>query len=306
MNTPPSQLGRHMMDGTIRTLLAESLFPLTGLITATFLTRSLDPSGYGMFTLAATLVIWAETIVMSFFSRPTIKFVSEADDWQPVGSTMTRLFFFASLGLAFLLWLLADFTAALLNESVLATYLRLFAIEIPILGLSQAHCSILIGLGAFRQQALASASRWIARLLLIILLVGLGLSVPGAILGCIGAVLVQLAIGRFYIRPPIFHSSSTFPIGRVWGYAVTLFLFAVSLQIYSKLDLVLLKALGGTAKQAGIYAAAQNIAFIPAIFGFSFSPLLLSTLGRLQRAGEDYRAKQISRNALRAVIGLLP
>ncbi len=44
--------GRRMVDGTIRGFLAEALFPLTGLLTAAFLTRRLGLANYGLFTLA--------------------------------------------------------------------------------------------------------------------------------------------------------------------------------------------------------------------------------------------------------------
>jgi O-antigen/teichoic acid export membrane protein len=305
MHAPSSQPGRHVLDGTIRVFLAEALLLPTGLLTTAFLTRRLGPEGYGLFLLAATLVAWMEWSITSVFSRATIKFVSEAEDWQPVGTTVMRLHLVVSGGAALLLWLLAAPIAKLLNESVLTTYLRLFAFDIPLFSLAYVHRNILIGIEGFRERALASASRWITKLLLIVLLVALGLSVPGAILGSIGASLVELAIGRFYVRPSLFRRSA-FPVWQVWGYAVPLFLFALSMRICDKLDLLVLKVLGATAAQAGIYGAAQNLSLVPGIFALSFSPLLLSTLSRVLCAGDTCLAKATSRDAMRVVIGLLP
>lgn len=305
MTSSSSQLGHRTLKGTIRVFLAEAMLLPTGLLTAVFLTRWLGPEGYGLFTLAATVVAWIAWSTTSIFSRTTIKFVSEADDWRPVGATVLRQHLAVSSGAALLLWLLAAPIAKLLGEPRLTTYLPLFALEIPLFSLAHAHRGILIGLGGFTQQAIASASRWIARLILIVLLVGLGLSVQGAILGSVGASLVELVINRFHVRPSLFRRSS-FPAKQLWGYALPLFLSAISMRLYDKLDLLTLKVLGGTAQQAGIYGAAQNLSLVPKIFALSFSPLLLSTLIRACKGGDIHQARELGRQAMRVVLGLLP
>jgi len=305
MNPSHSHPVRHIVDGTIWVFLAEALLIPTGFIITVFLTRRLGPEDYGLFTLAATLVIWIESSIVSLFSHTTVKFVGQAEDWRPVGATVAQLHLAVSVGAAFLLWLLAPPVATLLNEPVLATYLRLFALDIPLYSLARAHRNILVGIGGFRQRALVSAGRWITRLLLIVLLVEMGLSVPGAILGSIGASLVELVIGRCYVRPSLSRRSD-FPVRKLWGYAAPLFLLALSLLFYSKLDLFMLKAFGGTTVLVGIYGAAQNLSRLPKLFVRSLSPLLLSTLSHTLRAGEGHPARELGRNAMRVVIGLLP
>jgi O-antigen/teichoic acid export membrane protein len=297
--------GHHLLDGTIRVFLAEGLLFPTGLLTATFLSRSLGPANYGLFTLSITLVGGMEWIITSIFARSAIKFVGEAEDWRPVGAAVVRLHLLVSVGAMLLFYLLAEPLAALLQEPTLAVYLRLCALDIPLFSLAQGHRVILIGLGGFGQRALASAGRWIFRLLFIILLVGLGLSVPGAILGHIGASLVELVISRYYIRPSMFRRSD-FPLWQMWGYTLPIFLFTLSQRLFDKLDLWMLKGMGGTAEQAGIYSAAQNLAMVFSMLALSFSPLLLSTLSRTLRAGEFGAAKQVSRQALRATFLTLP
>ena len=297
--------GRHLLDGTVRVLLAEALFPLTGIITAAFLTRRLGPDGYGLFTLAVTIVTWIEWNITSAFSRTTIKFVGEAQDWRPVGATVLRLYVGVSSSAALLLWVLAPFIAELLNETVLSIYLKLLSFDILLFSLAQAHQNILVGLGGFRQRALASAGRWLGRLLLIVVLVELGFAVPGAICGLLGASCIELLIYRFHVRPSL-ASPASFPVRQLWGYAAPLFLSAVSLGIYTNLDLLALKLLGGTAAQAGIFGAARNLALVPSLFALSFAPLLLATLSRMLYMGEDEQARAIGREALRVVTGLLP
>jgi O-antigen/teichoic acid export membrane protein len=305
MHRSPPPRTRQQLDGVIRILLADALFVPTGLITAAFLTRQLGPVGYGLLSLVTTLITWAEWIFLSAFSRATIKFVGEADDWRPVGATAMRLQLIAGSCGALVLWLLAGPVAAVLREPALAGYLRLSAVGIPLVGLAAVHRQILIALGDFAHGARVSAARWIARLLLIVLLVGLGLSVPGAILGTMGASLVEVVVARAHVRPTL-HGHSALSMRQLWEYAVPLFVFALSLRLFSNMDLLALKILGGTAAQAGLYGAAQRLSMLPAFLVQSLTPLLLSTLSRVQRDRGHPTAQEIGSDALRGVVGLLP
>jgi O-antigen/teichoic acid export membrane protein len=298
------RVGRSL-SGAIHVLLADALFVPTGLLTAAFLTRQLGPEGYGWLSLAAAVTTWIEWIILSAFTRATIKFVGEAHDWRPVGMTALRLHLMVGGGGGLLLWLLAGPIAMLLKDPRLVTYLRLFALEIPVVALVTVHRQLLVGLGEFTQTALASSAHWVSRLVLVVVLVELGLSVSGAILGIIGSSVIEVAVARVYVRPPLL-GRSTFPVGRLWEYAVPLFLFALSLRLFSNLDLFFVKMLGGTAAQAGIYGAAQNLAMLPGFLVVAVSPLLLSTLSRALRDHGGRTPREICTNAMRAVIGLLP
>ena len=300
-----SQPGRHLIDGTVRVFLAGLLFPLTGIITAAFLTRRLGPEGYGLLVLSATLVVWIELGINSFFARTTIKFVAEAGDWRSIGVTVSRLHFLAGVGGAVLLALLAFPVATALNEPVLAPYLCLYSLHIPLTSLAQGYQNILVGIGHYRQKAVGTAAQWIARLVLILALVQLGLSIEGAILGSIGASLVELMISRRYTGLSFF-GQAMFPSRSFWNVGFMLFLSGLSLNGYASLGLVMLKTFGGTAQEAGIYGAAQNLAILPGIFSMAFSPLLFSTLSRMLSAGETRQAKAIGQITMRMVLGLLP
>jgi len=305
MQTSFKHPGRHMLDGTLRVFVSEALILPTGLVTVIFLTRRLGPGGYGLFTLTAAIVTWIETGISALFSRASIKFISEAPDWKPVGTTVLRLHLAASCIAAFILFLLAGPVARLLNEPLLRHVLQIFAIDIPIFSLSRAYRNILTGVGKFRQRAFVSMGRWLSRLALIILLVEAGFSVPGAIMGSIGASVVELFISNFSIRPSFFNANP-FPVKKLMTYALPLSLFALSTLFLNKMDLIMLKILGGTTAQAGIYAAAVNLAVVPGIFSLSFSPLLLSTLSQLLASGQEDSARNLARESLRGVLWLLP
>ena len=61
--------------------------------------------------------------------------------------------------------------------------------------------SILIGIGCFKERARTAANGRVARLVLIVLFVEIGLSVPGAIMGSVGASVVELVTCCLYVRP---------------------------------------------------------------------------------------------------------
>ena len=300
-----SQQGRHLVDGTVRVFLAGLLFPLTGIITAAFLTRRLGPEGYGLLVLSATLVVLIERGINSFFARATIKFVAEAEDWRPIGITVSRLHFLVGVGGALLFSLLAFPLAEALHEPALAPYLCLYSLHIPLTGLAQGYQNILVGIGHYKQKAIGTAAQWIARLILIIFLVELGLSIEGAILGSIGASLVEVIIGRRYVGLPFF-GHAMLPGRKFWNVGGMLLLSGLCLHSYTSLGLVMLKAFGGTAQDAGIYGAAQNLAILPNLFTMAFTPLLFSTLSRMLSAGEAVQAKAIGRTTIRLALGLLP
>jgi len=295
----------HTADGTMWNFMAEALVAPTGLILTAYLTRNLGPEGYGLFALAFTLISWATWSISSLFSRTAIKLVSEAEDWRPVGATVLRLYFVCGLGTMLLFWFGAEFMAGLLGEPKLKLYLQLFSLEPLFFILARAHSFILIGRGDYRRQAIPIAIRLVARMALIVSLVEMGFSVTGAVLGSVGAALAELAICRFYARPSLFHRSA-FPAKELWSYATPLFLSAISMQLLGKVDLFALSAMGGTLAEAGIYGAAQSMSIIPTIFSASFAPLLLSSLGRMIKEGQDIDTRAMARNSMRAVIGILP
>jgi O-antigen/teichoic acid export membrane protein len=302
-NAVPSK--KHMATGTLQVFVAEGLLLPTGILTAAYLTRRLGPESYGVLMLATTIISWISWSITSAFTRTTIKFVGEAVDWRPVASTVLQLHLILGAAAVAGLWLVSESLAIALGEPDMANYLRLFAFEIPFFCLTYAHRSVLVGLGRFDQRAMATGLRWLMRMLLIIALVAAGLSLTGAILGSIGAALLELLVCRYYLPVPLF-SRSSFPMQRLWGYAIPLFLLALSLRFYEKLDLFMLKLLGGTAVDAGYYSTAQNLSLAPSLFTLAFVPLLLATLTRTLFAGDLVTAQQLSRNAMRLVLLFLP
>ncbi|MGZ8154953.1 MAG: lipopolysaccharide biosynthesis protein [Burkholderiales bacterium] len=304
MNSTRSHFHR-TADGTIWTFLAEALILPTGLISAAYLTRTLGPDGYGLFSLTVTLVSFATGVATALFARGAIKLVSEAHDWQPIATTIVRMHLACGVVTALVLVLLARPIAALLDEPRLTFYLVLFSLEPLLFVVSRGHRTILIGAGKFREQAVPIALRTLFRLLLIIILVESGLSVAGAVLGMVGASLVELVAYRRYVSPRFFPASG-FPASRVWNEASAAFFSSLFLALFARVDLFALTSLGLPTREAGFYGAAQNLSIIPGLFATALAPVLLSTLSRMRRDGDHEHARLMSRDAMRLVLGMLP
>lgn len=309
---PTRRLG--LAGGTMLVFAGEALALPAGILLTALLTRRLGVEDYGRFTLLVTLIAWVEWSLSSVWSRATIKLVSEADDWRPVGRAAARL----SLGgglvsgvlLAVFAWPLAHF----FGEPTIALPLLLLAADIPLFSLAQAHRSLLVGRGEFTGRATVTAGRSLFRLLFIALMVLCGFGVTGAVLGSIGASVAELAVARFFIRPSVLGGdgagTTTVPARRLWEAAGPLLIYAVCLRLFDKLDLFVLKALGGTARDAGLYGAAQNLAMLPGVFSMAFIPALLAAVGQARRrereSGNEDEARALGCNALRAAMILLP
>lgn len=300
-----SDPAKGLVRGGLRVLLAESLLIPSGLLTAAYLGRRLGPDGYGIFVVAAALVAWVEWGLTGLFARASVKFVAEAADWRPIGSTIVSVYLALATAAAILLAAAAGGIASMMDTPALAAPLRLFALDIPFFCLAQAHRSILVGTGRFEGRALVAAFRWVSRLLLVILFVELGLSIQGAVLGSIGASLVEVVVCRRMVRPAL-SARATLGVGRLWSVVAPLLVSALAMRFFDRLDLVALTSLGGTPGQAGHYGAAQNLALLPGLVGTSFTPLLLATLTRAFRDGVGEAATRIGSNAMRWVLLLAP
>ena len=294
-----------LTDGVVLGFAAELVLLPTGLITAAVLTRALGPAGYGLFSVAATFITWLGFTTTTLLARAAVKFVSEADDWRSVATSVLRARLAVGSAACLVVLLGATAFARLLGAPELAPYLRVFAIDLLLFNLARAYRDVLTGRGRFREVAAVSLARWMTRLALIVALVLLTGSIMGAVVGSVGATAVELLVARGFGRVPL-RGRSPIPWSRMWQVAAPLVAYGAAMQLFSKIDLFALSALRGASADVGLYAAAQNLAVAPGLFALSLAPLLLATIARLRRAGADAEARRIARDALRVTIALVP
>ena len=305
MRPTPTQHARRTLDGAVLVSLAEALAVPTGLISLSFLTRTLGSDDYGRLTLAATIVIWLEWSLSAMLSRATNRLVAETETWEPIASAALRLYVLAGAGTGLLLWSLASPLATSLHEPQIARYLQWFALELPLFCAAQAHIQVLIARGHYRQRAWISAARWLARLALLLVLVGCGFSVFGAIAASIGTVVIELVMARRVVAI-LWGLGDRSLTRRLLRYATPLLIAALCARLFNRIDLIAFKSWGASASQAGEYAMAQNLATVPNLLALACAPLLQSTLVRMQQHSSLDEARQLARHALRLACLLLP
>lgn len=297
--------GREALAGTVRVFAAEALVFPTGLVTVAFLTRRLGADGYGVFSLAAMMVAWLEWGVVSLFSRATILTIRGSKDWKPLATRILHLHLAVGVLSGAVFFLAAPLVARALSLPSLTVYLRLFSLDVPLFVLAHGHRNVATGLGLFGHRARTVATRWIARMVMVLVLVGLGLSVTGAIVATIAASAFELAVARRYDRAPFFSRPRASARGFLSASAPLVFA-AIALKILQDADLFALKALGASSAEAGVFAGARNLALVTNVFSAAFSPLILSTLVRLVHSGDVDHARDMSRDALRLMLLILP
>jgi len=309
---PPERPPHHGFGATLtsaaRVFAAEALVLPTGMITAIYLTRRLGPADYGLFSLAATLTSWLAWFVGALYGRATVKLISESVDPQPERSpavaVMLRAYVLTGGGATLALLAGADTLARLFGEPEMAPYLRLLALEVVLFAVTMAHKEILVGLRRFRERAVCAATRWITRMVLVIALVQSGMSVRGAALGSVLATAAELAIARFYVRPTFVSTGA--PSTGIWRMAAPLMGYSICIKLFQRIDLFALKALGGSAEEAGFYGAAHNLSIALSLVTLSLAPLLLANLVRLRLAGDRETARRLCEGSLRFALVLLP
>lgn len=295
--------GVHLAGGSVGVLAAEALALPTALLLGAFITRHLGPAGFGVYTLAGTIVIWVEWTVASLFSRATVREAS-AGSAPGLGTRVLQASAVAGMAAAAAVIIAAPGLAAMLGEPAIVSPLRLLALDIPLFAVAVAHRSLLVGEGHYRPRAWTAAARWLGRLGAVVLLVSAGLGLTGVILGSLLASLCEIVAARRHVRPALF-GTSTFPWGRLWADALPFLGLSITLRLFDRIDLLLFKTLGGTTADAGLYGAAQNLAQALAVISIAVPPLLLATLTRLRVEGDEGEARRVASVALSAALSLL-
>ena len=273
-------------------------------MTAAVLTRVFGPSDYGLYALTIGTVALCQAGIDQWLGRATIKFVSQAADPEPVGRTILRLHLVVGLAVGLMVAAAAPLLAELFGEDLLTEFIRIFAISIPLETLAQGHVGLLIGTERYRERAIVRSAHWLTRFGLIVTLVLLGFGIVGALWGALSASAVALTLARLWIRPSLVGSHvSVLPI---LAFGSPLFVAGAAGIAHRRLDLFALKAMGGSAAEAGLYAAAQTLAGVVGILAMALGPLLLSSMNRAWAVGALEEAKTLGRDFFRVALWILP
>ncbi len=285
----PQDEGR-LARGVIYLLLSQAFFVLSLYILHATLARAFTPAEYGLFSVVMTILTWVEITVNTGIPSALQKFLAEDTRMASAMEGWALKLQGLNAGLIFLIFLtLAPLIAALLQDKRLGFYLRLAALDIPVLAFYALFRGILNGFQAFGRQAITVVAYSLARVGGILLLVLLGFALGGALVGNALASLVALVLAFFLSRRlkgsmSLESVSGLSAVGRgvseghLFRFALPVILFTLSSNLLINIDLYSVKALIADEATVGFYAAAVNLANAPRFVLLAFSFVLLPSL----------------------------
>lgn len=286
------------VGGVVVSLAAEAIALPAAVVTAMVVTRAFGPGVYGSYTVVATTVAVTEWLLVAVFARPVVKFVAETVDWRPVASTAFRVYLLSGLAIGVAFWALAAPLAQVLRDPALATYFRLFAIQIPVFAVGAASRNVLAGQARYWQQAVASGAGWIGRAVGIVAFVSMGYGIDGAIAGSIAGTAVGALVGFVLMGWPGWRVPG-FPARHLWELALAAFIALLFARLVDQVGLLSVQALAPSEVDVGYYGAAMNVMLLTAVVAAAVAPILVSSLTRARYRRDEDEAQRIVRGALR-------
>jgi O-antigen/teichoic acid export membrane protein len=225
--------------------------------------RMLGVEKYGLFGFIISLLAWMEIVYWGFnrvVSMEVARRPRSARSWERS---------FAKFQLLIALFLLAAgvvlslFIPAVIGREGSTPYFMLAFLDIPFLSLYCLYLGLLNGMRAYRFQALSFSSYYAARFLFCFLLVALGLSLHGAILGNILCSLAGLGVGFLFFRrlaPETDEPGAPGP-ARIALISFPFVVLPLAFNLTLNINLWLVGAMG-TEKDLGLYNAAFSISRI--------------------------------------------
>jgi len=265
-----------------------------------FLARSMGPELFGQWRVVLSVLGWFEIVLYSGITNVATKAIAEKPDDAPSLTRATYLGQTVVVAVVLILMaVLAGPVAGSLSDPTLATYIRISALDVPFYALFMAAIAYLLGMHRFERQVVALAAYSTAKVVAIGVLVAMGFSVTGALVGNALASVVGFAVAFAPLpgtRKPL---RTLAPVVR-WLYVASVPFITLSLVsgLGRSADLWLVSATVASAVAVGWYASATVLAEVPVFIFDGLSRVLFPSIAR--SLSEDDKALS-SRYAVQSV-----
>ena len=310
-----------MVRGTACLMAGKAVFLVCGYTVHLVLSRYLGPQYYGMYGVIMSLLIWVELTVITGIPTAVKKYVAETSHLTAaIKKKATRMQIVHSGAVLLLLLAMAPMIAGLLGDKRLTTYLWIAGFDIPVYALFHLYAGVMNGRRDFGRQTISLVVYSLSKVTAISLLVFLGYSLTGALVGNILASLVGLAAAFLFCRSyditqahgtaqsndaaqPYNTSLSAGEQADCDGsamvrFAIPIILLALTHQLLLSLGLFCVKALTEDAAQTGYYTLAGMLAKAPYFIFLGLSATLFPTLVHSLSEGRSEQAKSHIKQAL--------
>ncbi len=278
-----SQSASQLAVGTVFVLLGQIAFVSGGYLLHFYLARVIDPIAYGTYGLIMNVLTWTESALNNGLPWAVRKFLpADPDSADAILRTALRWQMAVGVLLYVATTAAASWFATALQDPGVTLYLRLALADILLMSLYTLYRGALNGLRLFAAQGASMLVYALAKLGSSVLLVQLGWSLTGAIVGnALGTLAAWLAAAWLLRRASGLSLSSTAQrsgsgaahySGRTMlSFALPTVLFTLASTFRTTVGLVGVKALLRDGLQVAYYSAANYLATAPTMLLFAFS-----------------------------------
>lgn len=270
-----------------------------------FLARQLGPELFGQWRVVLSVLGWFEIVLYSGITSVATKAIAEKPEDAPSLSRATYLGQgIVVAAVVVLMVVLAGPVAGSLSDPALTTYIRISALDVPFYALFMSALAVLLGTQRFERQVVAMAAYSAAKVVAIGVLVAVGFSVTGALVGNALASVIGFAVAFVPLPGERAPMKSLTPVVR-WLYVASVPFITLSLVsgVGRSADLWLVSATVASSVAVGWYASATVLAEVPLFIFDGLSRVLFPSIAR--SLSEDDKALS-SRYAVQAVrLGLM-
>ena len=287
--------------GTVALVLGHGLYFVLGYLAVVLLARVLGPSGYGVYGVVMSVLVWLEQSGRSAIPSAATKLLAETPHGR---EELEKSALALNLGLHLvffvILWSAAPWLEAWFGIANGTFLFRLAAVDLPLFGVYTALQATHQGHRRFVRLGLSQVMYALAKLGGILLIIGLGVSLHKALLVNVSSTLAGVV---FLLSGTSLRSAGRWFVGvsPLVAIAAPMGLYSTSLLLISSLDLWTLQAISAASEAAiiGVFVAALNIARVPGFALSAVSAVLLPSVSKAVARGDVPLVKRYINQALR-------
>ncbi|MFH1663375.1 MAG: oligosaccharide flippase family protein [archaeon] len=253
---------RILLFGTLSLFFANLIYMVFSYGVNIFLAKTLGAANYGIYAVVVSLLSLVIIIFSSGVNGAVSKFISKnPEESEEIKSAGIKLSAFSGTILFIAYFLSADLIAQILNDPSLGNLIRMSSIMIPIYFFYPVFLGYFNGLKDYSKQAAITISYSITKFFIIVLLVLLGFSVLGAVIGFAIAPLSALILGLYYSKTK--KATKSFNLIKILKLAIPITIFSFLFESSFTLGLFSVKSILVQDYFVGQYNAALQIARFP-------------------------------------------
>lgn len=285
-------------------LMSEAIAVPSLIITAAILSRTLKAEGMGQFSIAITFMQWFQFAAIAGLGRIGSQVITrQGDDWKAAAGSVMSAFLVSGSVMTLVGMALVPLVTDFLKTPELTPYLLFICLNVLVTSAQTGARTVLAAIGRFRERSVVNLIFWSTRIVLTAILVFGGWQLWGALIAFVGSGVISLVAAFFYVRFPLrFDKSILLKLAP----AIPLLISAVAWQLVEKMDLLLIKCLGFSIADAGMFSVAKNVAGVPCILSFAVAPVVVTAVSKHLAVNRPDMAVSVARQALNIILLTLP